>query len=222
MVKRIFFCGWFAIYAAGLCAAQGGDFSSNKEVSYAIGVLLARSLEESGISVDFSSFSDGLKKALITKDAGISQEDAEELVRSALAVILDKQKIENLEASNQFLTENSKKKGVRTTKSGLQYEILQKGKGATPQKDSVVVVHYTGSLIDGTVFDSSRERDEPASIPLEQVIPGWTEGIQLMQVGGRSRFFIPPNLAYGENAPGDIPPNSVLVFDVELLEIETE
>lgn len=221
-MKRILFCGWFAIYAAGLCAAQGGDFSSNKEVSYAIGVLLARSLEESGISVDFSSFSDGLKKALITKDAGISQEDAEELVRSALAVILDKQKIENLEASNQFLTENSKKKGVRTTKSGLQYEILQKGKGATPQKDSVVVVHYTGSLIDGTVFDSSRERDEPASIPLEQVIPGWTEGIQLMQVGGRSRFFIPPNLAYGENAPGDIPPNSVLVFDVELLEIETE
>jgi FKBP-type peptidyl-prolyl cis-trans isomerase len=221
-MKRILFCGCFAVYATLLCAAQGGDFSSNKEVSYAIGVLLARSLEESGINVDFPSFSDGLKKALITKDAGISHDEATALVQSAFTVILDKQKNENLEASNTFLTENSKKKGIRTTKSGLQYEILQKGKGASPQKDSVVVVHYTGSLIDGTVFDSSRERDEPASIPLEQVIPGWTEGIQLMQVGGRSRFFIPPNLAYGENAPGDIPPNSVLVFDVELLEIEPE
>jgi FKBP-type peptidyl-prolyl cis-trans isomerase len=200
-----------------------GDFSSDKDVSFAIGVLLAKSITDSGIIVDFPSFADGLRKSLVTGDPGITLEVAAQTVQRALDAAFNKQKEENLKKTSQFLLENGRKKGVQTTKSGLQYEIIERGGGAHPQKDSVVVVHYTGSLIDGTVFDSSRERDEPATIPLGQVIPGWSEGIQLMRVGGRSRFFIPPNLAYGEeDAIEEIPPNSVLIFDVELLEIEGE
>ncbi|MDR2468464.1 MAG: FKBP-type peptidyl-prolyl cis-trans isomerase [Spirochaetaceae bacterium] len=202
--------------------AQDTNFSSDKELSYAIGVLLAKSIQDSGITVEYKSFSEGLKNALDGK-AKITEETAFELVQTAMESVMSKQKEENLKKSSQFLTENGKKKGILTTRSGLQYEVIDKGAGAHPKKDSIVVVHYVGSLIDGTVFDSSREREEPATIPLEQVIPGWAEGMQLMRVGGRAKFFIPPQLAYGEaTSVEEIPPNSVLVFDVELLEIEGE
>ncbi|MDR2481625.1 MAG: FKBP-type peptidyl-prolyl cis-trans isomerase [Spirochaetaceae bacterium] len=201
--------------------AQSSDFSSDKKVSFAIGVLLAKSLQDSGITVDFPAFTDGLQKTLVSGNPGITFEAAAEIVQTAVQVVLDKQREENLKKSEEFLAQNKKKSGIHLTKSGLQYEIINKGKGAQPKQDSVVVVHYTGSLIDGTVFDNSREREEPATIPLENVIPGWAEGIQLMHTGGRYKFYIPPDLAYGKDSPADeIPPNSVLVFDVELLEIE--
>ncbi len=126
----------------------------------------------------------------------------------------------NLEKGVAFLAENAKKAGVTTTASGLQYEVLQSGSGEThPTASSTVRVHYHGTLIDGTVFDSSVERGETISFPLNRVIPGWTEGVQLMKVGDKFRFYIPSNLGYGERSAGKIPPGSVLIFDVELFEI---
>jgi peptidylprolyl isomerase len=127
----------------------------------------------------------------------------------------------NHEKGSAFLAENSKKEGVKTTASGLQYEVLQSGNGESqPTASSTVRVHYHGTLIDGTVFDSSVERDETISFPLNRVIPGWTEGLQLMKVGDKFRFYIPSGLGYGDRSTGKIPAGSVLIFDVELFEIQ--
>lgn len=126
----------------------------------------------------------------------------------------------NIEQGKQFLAENANKQGVITTDSGLQYEVLQAGNGDEhPSASSTVTVHYHGTLLDGTVFDSSVNRGEKISFPLNQVIPGWTEGVQLMVVGEKTRFYIPSNLAYGNRSAGDIKPGSTLIFDVELFSI---
>ncbi|TRW17255.1 FKBP-type peptidyl-prolyl cis-trans isomerase [Glacieibacterium frigidum] len=123
-------------------------------------------------------------------------------------------------ADAAYLKANKGKPGVITTASGLQYQVLTEGKGAKPTKSDTVAVHYEGKLIDGTVFDSSYQRGQPAVFPLDAVIPGWTEGVQLMTTGSKYRFVIPPELGYGKRgAPGAIPPNSVLLFDVELLAV---
>ena len=122
-------------------------------------------------------------------------------------------------AGQAYLDENAKKEGVSVTESGLQYEVLQAAEGAKPAATDTVKVHYTGTLTDGTKFDSSVDRGEPVEFPLNRVIPGWTEGVQLMNVGSKFRFTIPSELAYGERDMGTIPPNSVLVFEVELLDI---
>jgi len=126
----------------------------------------------------------------------------------------------NLEEGEAFLAENAGKEGVMTTLSGLQYEVLEKGEGDKPTATDTVKVHYTGRLLDGTVFDSSVQRGEPVEFPLNQVIPGWTEGLQLMSPGATYRFWIPANLAYGEQAPPAIGPNQVLDFEVELIEVQ--
>lgn len=127
---------------------------------------------------------------------------------------------ENKAKGLAFLTENGKREGVTTTESGLQYEVLAQGEGAKPSETDVVVVHYKGTLIDGTEFDSSYKRNEPVNFPLNRVIKGWTEGVQLMNVGSKFKFAIPSELAYGERALGNIPAHSTLIFEVELLEIE--
>ena len=126
---------------------------------------------------------------------------------------------ENKAAGEAFLQENAARDGIVTTLSGLQYEVIEAGEGDSPSATDTVTVHYTGRLLNGTVFDSSVERGEPARFPLNQVIPGWTEGLQLMSPGARYRFWIPANLAYGENAPPQIGPNQVLDFEVELIRI---
>ena len=126
----------------------------------------------------------------------------------------------NLEAGKKFLAENGKKEGIKTTDSGLQYQIIKEGSGKNPTLEDKVVAHYTGTLMDGKVFDSSIEREKPASFPLTTVIPGWQEAIQLMSVGARFRLFIPAELGFGENNRTSVPPNSVLIFDLELLEIQ--
>ena len=124
-------------------------------------------------------------------------------------------------SSDTFLTENAKKAGIKTTASGLQYLVTKEGTGKQPAATSIVKVHYTGKLVDGTVFDSSVERGEPIEFPLNQVIPGWTEGLQLMKEGGKATLYIPSKLGYGEQGvPGTIPPHSTLIFDVELIEVK--
>lgn len=124
-----------------------------------------------------------------------------------------------MEAGKQFLEENGKREGVTTTESGLQYEVLQEGTGDKPSgSGSKVTVHYEGKLTDGKVFDSSYQRNQPATFGLYQVISGWTEGVQLMNVGSKYRFYIPSELGYGSRGAGSIPPNSTLIFDVELLD----
>ena len=132
----------------------------------------------------------------------------------------EKDAAENQKKGDAFLVDNAKKEGVKTTASGLQYQVEKLGNGPKPKDTDVVKVHYTGTLTDGTKFDSSVDRGEPATFPLNQVIPGWTEGVQLMPVGSKFKFFLPSKLAYGEHGAGSIPANAVLVFDVELLAIE--
>ncbi|WP_420591651.1 FKBP-type peptidyl-prolyl cis-trans isomerase [Bacterioplanoides sp.] len=126
---------------------------------------------------------------------------------------------ENKNKAADFWTENAKKEGVEQTRSGLQYLVLEEGNGKSPAATDMVKVHYHGTLLDGSVFDSSVDRGQPISFGLNQVIPGWTEGLQLMKEGGKTRLFIPSELAYGDRAAGTIPPGSLLIFDVELIEV---
>ena len=130
----------------------------------------------------------------------------------------EKSKVEG----EKYLTENAKKEGVMVTESGLQYEVMSEGEGAKPVATDVVKVHYKGTLLDGTEFDSSYSRNEPTTFPLNRVIPGWTEGLQLMTVGSKYKFTIPSDLAYGDRDLGKIPANSTLIFEVELLEIQND
>ncbi|MCB1589512.1 MAG: FKBP-type peptidyl-prolyl cis-trans isomerase, partial [Xanthomonadales bacterium] len=132
---------------------------------------------------------------------------------------LKKMAEENKSKGAAFLAENKGKSGIKTTESGLQYQVLRQGNGAKPDANDRVKVHYLGTLIDGTKFDSSYDRETPAEFPLNGVIAGWTEGLQLMPVGSKYKLFIPGDLGYGENGSGPIPPNSTLIFEVELLEI---
>jgi len=167
----------------------------------------------------------GLSDKLSAKEAAYTQEQIAEAFQLFQQLQQQSQQAaggnaaENLAAGQAFLQENAEKNGITTTDSGLQYEVIQEGEGAKPAATDTVTVHYTGRLLDGTVFDSSVQRGEPIEFPLNRVIPGWTEGVQLMAPGAKYRFWIPANLAYGEQGPASIGPNQVLDFDVELLQI---
>jgi FKBP-type peptidyl-prolyl cis-trans isomerase len=196
-----------------------------ERVSYAYGLLISRQLTERGIEIDLEQFSRAFKTVVEGGEAALDEEEValafRQNQRRIDAMEVSGEEKETLEAGEAFLEENAKKEGVKTTASGLQYEVIKAGEGTKPKETSEVTVHYHGTLIDGTVFDSSVQRGEPASFPLNRVISGWTEGVQLMPLGSKYRFFIPYDLAYGERAMGsDIKPYSALVFEVELLEIE--
>lgn len=193
----------------------------NAKLSYAFGQQFGESLKGAGIdkaSVDPAQLLQGLSDFLEGKQT-MGADERQQIIRGALMAARDNMSKGNIEAGKKFLEENAKKEGVKTTASGLQYKVITEGTGEKPTKDSNVKVHYTGTLIDGTKFDSSVDRGEPAEFGLSQVIPGWTEGLQLMTPGSKYQLFIPAELAYGENSRAPIPPNSVLIFDVELLEI---
>lgn len=191
------------------------------KVSYALGLSIGNNFQNSGIKdLQVEDFVQGLKDVLAEARPAISYDEAKQVINDYF-VKLQKEKLEiNKKAGEEFLTINKHKAGVVTLPSGLQYEVLKKGSGAKPTAGDQVKCHYHGTLINGTVFDSSVQRGEPAVFGVSQVIPGWVEALQLMEVGSKWRLFIPPHLAYGEQQVGDvIEPNSTLVFDVELLDI---
>jgi len=198
-----------------------------QKASYGIGLNLGKSLAQGGLSdLDLPTLLLGIEDALANKPSALSDEELEQAfnaMQKEAQTKLAKLGEESLAAGKKFLEENGKRKGVVTTASGLQYEVLKKAEGAKPGTNDVVSVHYEGKLVDGKVFDSSIARGQPLELPLNGVIKGWSEGLQLMKVGEKYRLYIPGNLAYGEHSPsGDIPPNAVLVFDVELLGIKEQ
>ena len=190
-------------------------------VSYCLGVSIAQNISSQGLSdVDAEKFALGLEDFLKGNGTLITPEDANKMLNEYFVAIKNEKNKENIEKGKIFLTENTKKEGVVTLPSGLQYKILKEGTGAKPTLEDQVSTHYHGTLIDGTVFDSSLERGEPATFPISGVIKGWTEALQLMPVGSKWELYIPSGLAYGEKgAGGAIGPHATLIFQVELLSI---
>lgn len=198
------------------------------KVSYALGLGIGQQLAQMGASdLNIDDFADAIKDVINGNVLKVPHKDAQTIVQEYFrqqeerinAIRAEQGKAAKAEGE-KFLAENGKKEGVVTLKSGLQYEVLREGNGKKPKATDKVKCHYEGTLINGQVFDSSYKRNEPAVFPLNQVIPGWTEGLQLMQEGAKYRFYIPYILAYGESgAGGSIPPFATLIFDVELLEV---
>ncbi|MBQ2553617.1 MAG: FKBP-type peptidyl-prolyl cis-trans isomerase [Prevotella sp.] len=199
-----------------------------KKVSYALGLGIGQQLAQMGANdLNVDEFAAAIKDVLNGNELKVSHRDAQGIVQAYFQKKEEKMNAERAQqgkqhkvAGEQYLAENGKKDGVVTLPSGLQYKVLREGNGKKPKATDQVRCHYEGFLIDGTVFDSSVQRGEPAVFPLDQVITGWTEGLQLMQEGAKYRFFIPYRLGYGERGAGaSIPPFAALIFDVELIEV---
>ena len=192
----------------------------NAKVSYSFGMVVGIDLQQAGLEIDYEAFTEGLKAALESGETRIDYEEAYEIVQNAFESAMTKQANLLRAKEEEFLGENSLRPDIHLTESGLQYLILEEGSGPKPAADDIVVVHYEASLTDGTVFDSSYLQDQPDEIPLDMVIPGWAEGIQLMNVGSKYQLYIPSYMAYGERGAGQIiPPYSTLIFTVELIGI---
>jgi len=215
---------------AGITQAQEKpDLTNPKQrISYTIGADIGANLKRQEIDVDPKAFAAGLADAIAGKTA-LTEEQMREVLNSFRTEMMEKAQArqkeageKNLKEGEAFLAANAKKEGVKTLPSGLQYKVLKSGSGKTPKATDTVKTHYHGTLIDGTVFDSSVERKEPVSFPVNGVIAGWTEALQLMKEGDKWQLFIPAKLAYGERGAGPkIGPNATLVFEVELLSVET-
>jgi len=191
------------------------------KISYALGLSIGNNFMSSGIkNIDFESFLKGMQDIVNGNQAAISYEEAQQVLNDYFSKLQDDRLELNLKAGEEFLAINKNRPGVVTLPSGLQYEILKEGNGPKPKVTDQVKCHYHGTLIDGTVFDSSVERGQPATFGVNQVIPGWVEALQLMPVGSKWKLFIPANLAYGKAGAGQsIEPNSALIFEVEILDI---
>lgn len=192
-----------------------------KEVSYALGLSMAANFMNSGLKdINTHAFTKGLNDVLKGNTPDMSMEKAQSVINQFFAKLQAEAVENNKKEGEAFLAKNKEKAGVVVTASGLQYEILIQGTGSKPKATDTVRCHYEGRLINGQVFDSSFKRNQPADFPVNQVIPGWVEALQLMPVGSKWRLYIPSNLAYGEHGAGElIGPNTTLIFDVELLEI---
>jgi FKBP-type peptidyl-prolyl cis-trans isomerase len=234
-MKHIFFLViTVAIFCTGLSgckAKEKSDGSFGKDPSYALGMNIGSSLKTDGLYLDWDEFLKGIKDILYDKDVRFTMDEASQIFYEAYNANNEKREAErikqaeidseeNRQAGIDFLEKNGQKPGVTTTESGLQYEVISPGYGPQPSAQDVVRVHYKGSLINGTEFDSSYSRGQPIEFPLDGVIQGWTEGLQLMNTGSKFRLFIPSDLGYGSEDHGpQIPPNSTLIFEVELLDI---
>jgi FKBP-type peptidyl-prolyl cis-trans isomerase FklB len=191
------------------------------KLSYAWGLAMGHQLKGMGMnSLNVEDFKDAVKSVYDGSEPAMNIDEAQKLIQEYLSDLQNKAEEAAKAAGKKFLEENKSNADVKETASGLQYVVEKEGTGAQPTAEDEVTVHYTGRLLDGTVFDSSVNRGEPATFPLNRVIPGWTEGVQLMKEGAKYTFFIPSDLAYGpQGIPGAIPPHSTLIFDVELIKV---
>ncbi len=190
------------------------------KLSYALGLSMGQNFKGSGIDkINADDVADALRAVYDGQEKKMSFNEAKRVVEEFFTDLEQRAGETNKKAGAEFLAKNAKEKGVKVTASGLQYLVVKEGNNVKPTADDVVTVHYTGRLIDGTVFDSSEQRGEPATFALKQVIAGWTEGLQLMGEGAAYRFFIPSELAYGAHGTGPILPHSTLIFDVQLLKV---
>jgi FKBP-type peptidyl-prolyl cis-trans isomerase FklB len=194
------------------------------KVSYGVGLSVGSNFKKQGQELNPDALLAGVKDALSGKTPALTENELKETMEAWSKQMEDKQKVvgeKNAADATKFLAENKKKDGVKTTASGLQYKVMKDGAGAQPKETDTVTVNYRGTLINGTEFDSSYKRGQPATFPVNGVIKGWTEALQLMKLGSKYQLFIPADLAYGARAVGpDITPNSALIFEVELLEVK--
>ncbi len=227
---------WIVFVAAGLFSCQGEQAAKPVDVdlenkqhkeSYALGLNLSEQLKQQNFDVNTDVFIQGFKDGA-TGEAGLmTGEDAVKVLiekqqadQASAQADQNKQAEENKALGEAFLAENKGKEGVTSTESGLQYKVITPGTGPKPKKTDTITFHYKGTLIDGTVFDSSYDRGEPLTMPLANLIPGWIEAVQMMPVGSKWELFIPHMLGYGARPAGKIGPNSALVFELELIEIK--
>jgi FKBP-type peptidyl-prolyl cis-trans isomerase FklB len=218
-----------SLFVAGtLDAADPSLKTSREKVSYAIGAQIGTDMKRQAVDIDPDTLAKGVKDGFRGSKMLLTDQEMREAIGGVQQQMAAKQAermrelgAKNKQAGAAFLAENSKKQGVKVLPNGLQYKVIKEGTGKTPKADDTVTVNYRGTLIDGTEFDSSYKRGEPATFPVKGVIKGWTEALQLMKVGSKWQLFIPPELAYGEQGAGRvIGPNATLIFEVELLGIK--
>ncbi len=209
-------------------AAEKVELKGQKDKeSYSLGYQFGQSLKAQGLDINLEAYASGIQDALGGKNPSLSQEEIQKTVSelqqrmvAARQKELKEMAEKNLAEGKVFLEENKKKEGIKTLPSGLQYKVLAEGAGRTPKASDQVTVNYKGSLINGSEFDSSYKRGKPATFQVDKVIRGWTEALQLMKEGSKWQLFIPPQLGYGERGSGSIPPNSTLIFEVELISVK--
>ena len=213
----------------GVCsAADKVDLKSQKDKeSYSLGYQFGQNMKAQGVDLNLKVYTSGIQDALRGANPTLSQEEIQKTLselQKRIAAAHQKESKEkadkNLSDAKAFMEENKKKEGVKTLPSGLQYKVLAEGSGKTPKATDEVTVNYKGTLVDGSEFDNSYKRGAPANFRLDKVIKGWTEALQLMKEGSKWQLFIPPELGYGERGAGPVPPNSVLIFEVELISVK--
>lgn len=216
------------LVAGSLSAAEtAAPKTMQEKVSYIIGVNIGRNFARDGVKISPEQVLAGMKDGLSGAKTAISSEESQQIMAAFQQQMMAKQQAAQATAGkaakaegDTFLAANGKKPGIKTTASGLQYQVVKAGTGKTPKPTDKVTTHYRGTLINGKQFDSSYDRGQPATFPVNGVIAGWTEALQLMKEGAKWKLFIPSDLAYGERGAGaDIPPNSTLIFDIELIKV---
>jgi FKBP-type peptidyl-prolyl cis-trans isomerase len=214
----------FSIVLAAFAEDKPPQLKDLKDkASYAIGLNVGFNMKRQNVELNQDVFAAGMKDAISGRKPLMNEQEVRETMM-AFEKDMQQKKIEagqkNMAATQKFLSDNKAKEGVKSTESGLQYKVLKDGNGAQPKNSDTVTVNYRGTLTDGTEFDSSYKRGQPATFPVAGVIKGWTEALQLMKVGSKYQLFIPPDLGYGPSGQGTIPPNAVLIFEVELLDVK--
>jgi len=230
MIRKAFLAVPLLGLAYGTClAAEPVELKTeNDKINYSVGYRLGSDFQRQGVEINSNIVQKAIDDATGGGEALMTEEEMRTVMMNMATRLkaeqmekMKKQGAENVKAGEAFLAENAGKEGVKTTDSGLQYKVITAGAGKSPQKSDKVTVHYRGTLIDGTEFDSSYSRNEPATFGVGQVIPGWTEALQLMKEGDKWEIVLPSKLAYGERGAGaKIPPNSTLIFEVELISVD--
>jgi FKBP-type peptidyl-prolyl cis-trans isomerase FklB len=224
-MKKIVFLVLISVMMIATSLAQKGKKNrlENKadSVSYAIGVSIGNSIKNQKITdLNLKKFYNAIEEVMENEETKFTLDESQKIIQAYMAELQESQKKENLISANKFLEENKKRDGVIVIQEGLQYEILQEGSGESPVSSSKVKTHYKGTLLDGSIFDSSYQRGEPIEFQLGRVIKGWQEALKQMKPGAKWKLYIHPDLGYGERATEDIPANSLLIFEIELLSVE--